>query len=312
MAQRSLPQKNPKAQQQLDTVFQAPLEEFVQARATAAEALRKKGQAAAAAEIKKLKKPTASAWAVNQLYFREPELWAKFVESGQALRHASESVQAEDLKRALHDAQKALQRNIDTLREKARRLLAQGGRTVAESTLNRIAKTLRALAIVTPSAELRAGRLSTDVEPPGLEALSSVWTAAPPSEAPASETKKTRQRPTRRKPAAQDGATPHKRAKVLAPQKEIGRLNKERDRSAEQRKRAEAVLAAQQRELDNRIHLTQEAARTEAAARRALKAAELASRKAERGEQAAREQVESARKALKKLGSARVPRAGAT
>lgn len=309
MTQRSQPKKTraPKAQPQLDAVFQAPLEEFVQARAAAVTALQKKGQDAAAAQAKKLKKPTASAWAVNQLFFREPESWAQLLEAGQGLRQAAESPPNAELRTALHDAQKALQRSIDTLREKARRLLAQGGRKVAESTLNRVAKTLRALAIIKPNAELRAGHLSTDIEPPGLEALSSVWSGAPPSEAPVSEPRSARQPSAKRKQAV-----PHKRTadpgeprkKAQAAQKRADSLRKERERAAAQRKRAQSELTAQQRELDKRMRASEAAARKQEAARQALAAAEAATQKAERGVEAARAQVKSARAALK-LAAAR-------
>src|SRR5690606_2776832 len=61
-----------------------PLTEFTAARNQLARA--QKGPAAA--QIKKLEKPTTVAWTVNQLYWHDRAAWERLMDAGRALRKA--------------------------------------------------------------------------------------------------------------------------------------------------------------------------------------------------------------------------------
>ncbi|MGH9333009.1 MAG: hypothetical protein ACRD21_04585, partial [Vicinamibacteria bacterium] len=55
--------------EELDRLYQVPLGDLVRARNDLAAALKKSGDGAAAERVKEISKPSASAWAVNQLYW---------------------------------------------------------------------------------------------------------------------------------------------------------------------------------------------------------------------------------------------------
>src|SRR4029453_9030946 len=57
----------------IDRLYQGPIAEFTQARNTLAAECKAAGDKAGAARVKELTKPSAVAWAVNQLYWRDRE-----------------------------------------------------------------------------------------------------------------------------------------------------------------------------------------------------------------------------------------------
>ena len=72
----------------IDELFKLPLDEFTSARDAIAAELRKAGDGEGAARVKKLKKPSLSAWAVNQVAHAEPAKMEKLF----ALRDQLEDV----------------------------------------------------------------------------------------------------------------------------------------------------------------------------------------------------------------------------
>ena len=56
-----------KLDQEVDRLFELPLEEFTAARNDLAGRLKSEGDAAAAEEVKRLTKPSVAAWTINQL-----------------------------------------------------------------------------------------------------------------------------------------------------------------------------------------------------------------------------------------------------
>src|SRR5512133_1155084 len=72
----------------LDGLYHGPLEEFTSARNELAKSLRSDGEAAAADEVKALRKPSRAAWLVNQLGVRKPKEVGELLEVGEELRAA--------------------------------------------------------------------------------------------------------------------------------------------------------------------------------------------------------------------------------
>lgn len=82
----------------VERLYTAAPDGFVAARAEAVAAARAAGDAAAAREIAKLRKPTVAAWLVNLLANRRPELMAELVELSDALRSAQRELRGPQLR----------------------------------------------------------------------------------------------------------------------------------------------------------------------------------------------------------------------
>ena len=134
--------------------------------------LGKAGQADAAAEVKKLAKPSIPVWTANQLARREPGELRALLRSAEDLRKAQEKALAG---KGVGDLQKRLdeqRRAVRALAKLGRDILGDEGRAVSDAIVERIAKTLDAAALDEGSRFLlRAGRLTEEVEPLGFDAL---------------------------------------------------------------------------------------------------------------------------------------------
>ncbi|HEU5074506.1 MAG TPA: hypothetical protein VFU02_10040 [Polyangiaceae bacterium] len=141
------------------TLFQAPLEQFVTVRKQLAAELKAAGNPEAAGRFAKLKRPTLSAWAVNQLWWHEREAFDALFAHARRMSEGDLSVAAEH------------RRALGELREAARRVLTGAGHPANEATLRRIMTTLAALAAVGGFDPDRPGAIERDRDPPGFEAL---------------------------------------------------------------------------------------------------------------------------------------------
>jgi hypothetical protein len=134
--------------------------------------LGKAGQAEAAAEVKKLAKPSVPVWTANQLARREPGELRALLRSAEELRKAQQKALAgkgvADLQKRLDEQRRA----VRALARLGRDILGDEGRSVSDAIVERIAKTLDAAALDEGSRFLlRAGRLTEEVEPLGFDAL---------------------------------------------------------------------------------------------------------------------------------------------
>jgi hypothetical protein len=132
----------------------------------------KAGQSEAAADVKKLAKPSIPVWTANQLARREPGELRALLRSAEDLRKAQERALAgkgvADLQKRLDEQRRA----VRALAKLGRDILADEGRSVSDAIVERIAKTLDAAALDEGSRFLlRAGRLTEEVEPLGFDAL---------------------------------------------------------------------------------------------------------------------------------------------
>jgi len=162
---------------EIDALFRLPLDEFTAARNALANKLKAAGQADAAARVKALPKPPLSTWAVNQLYWRHRKAFEALLAAGERLRRA----QASSLRAAggqgegLRDAMETRREALAELTTRASALLASAGHTATPEITRRITTTLDALATYGHQDDgPRPGRLTEDVEAPGIEALAAL------------------------------------------------------------------------------------------------------------------------------------------
>lgn len=72
----------------IDALFALPLAEFTPARNALAAALKKAGDKVGAESVKALPRPSATAWAVNQVWWRQREVLGRVIDAGAAQRAA--------------------------------------------------------------------------------------------------------------------------------------------------------------------------------------------------------------------------------
>ena len=172
----------PDVEQELDRLYALPLDEFTAARNDLARRLTKAGRADAAAEVKKLAKPSVPVWTANQLARREPGEVRALLRSAEELRKAQERVLGGKGASDLQDRLAEQRRAVRALARLGRDVLGDEGRSASDAIVERIAKTLDAAALDEGARfQLRAGRLTEELEPPGFEALAGMRPARPRS-----------------------------------------------------------------------------------------------------------------------------------
>jgi hypothetical protein len=237
------------ADRDIDRLYGLPLGEFTKARNELARDLRKAGRKEEAEEVRSLKKPSARAWAVNQLARREPDKVAELIKAGDALRKAQRDV----LGGKEADVREATRRQhevADGLLDAAREVLAEAGTRPTQAASQRIATTLRAASTDAAAAKLlRKGRLPDDVESIGFGPLLHV---APKGRAAA--------KPARRQ--ARPKANPRKiesaKARVREEREALKAAQREAQaarRAAEQAERAAERAAARVEAAERRLAL---------------------------------------------------------
>jgi hypothetical protein len=148
-------------------LYGLPVEEFTKTRDELAKELRKNGKKEAADEVKALRKPTVSAWTINQLARRHPQEMKALVKAGDDLRKAQRGAVSGRDPDKLREATRSHRDRLDDLTSLARHELDAGGQT-----LQRVAQTLRAGSIDKQASKaLLAGTLATDVEQAGFGPL---------------------------------------------------------------------------------------------------------------------------------------------
>lgn len=174
---------------ELEKLYRAPLSEFVFLRNGLAAALKKAGDADGAKRVKALVKPNASAWAVNQLYWKEPLSFAALIEAGDRYRDAfSKQLQQGAREDAEHERLEAV-RDATGI---ARALLERSAQSASNVVMRRVETTLDGLASYgSANPEPMDGRLTRDLEPPGFAAFA----ALPPAPAPAPPQEPEREKP---------------------------------------------------------------------------------------------------------------------
>src|SRR6266542_1528704 len=201
----------PKIDDDVDSLFRLPLAEFIGARKTLAARLKKDGRAADAERVKLLAKPSISAWAVNQLYWRHREAFDRLIATGQRFHEA-----------------------LSHLSDLATTLLRDAGHNPSLDTIRRITTTLEAMsAYASLSDGPTPGRLTQDVDPPGFESFASFI--------PSAGTTKRTEQPTKVSPSTKSGAKSTKARQKATAASEVKRLAE--SRQIEESRQAKIVAA---------------------------------------------------------------------
>lgn len=162
----------------IDRLYALPLEDFTAARNELATSLTKEGKREDAERVKTLRKPSISAWAVNQLARKERMQVRSLATSAERLRKAQAGLlrggDAEEL-RASVERQRDV---VGALVKRAQELLHEAGHPTTEATMERVRGTLTAVAGNEEGAKLvEQGRLEADLDPAGFGPMM----AAPPA-----------------------------------------------------------------------------------------------------------------------------------
>jgi hypothetical protein len=272
----------------IDRLYQLPLEAFTPERNALA-----KRAGADGARIKTLAKPPIAAWAVNQLYWKQGDVWNALIAASENARKAHRAVlagKAGDVRAAgkVHDEA------VDAAVKATLAILEHADHPATDATRHAIATTLRAL-----PGEEAPGRLTRTLQPAGFAMLSDFTVAAGPGRAAAKSA------PSRPAPKGESSATaPKVDAKVLTKAKHDAASALRALRDAETAVRREEFEKARTEREDKR------AADAVVKARQAVKDAEAALKEAEEAAEEAesmrRATAQRARDAQKAVADARV------
>lgn len=143
-------------------------EQFTAARNALVKQLRSEGRREDAVAVGRLRRPPATAWALNEMARERPALVEAVLEAGEKLRAAMERALAGDAS-ALREAQVGERRAIDAATAAAAGRLESTGRAAGDSARQRMAASLRA-AVMDPSVAeaVVAGVLDADHGAPGF------------------------------------------------------------------------------------------------------------------------------------------------
>lgn len=174
-------------EREIDRLYALPLDEFTARRNELAKRLKKDGDEDAAEQVTALVKPTVPAWTINQLARRQKKEVQAFLATGTRLRKAQERALSGGGPDALNAAQVEERESVRELMNRATSILEEAGRPPTRAVLERIRATLGAAVLTDPErAALKAGRLTTEVQVSGFEALAGIR-PAPSKDAPRDE-----------------------------------------------------------------------------------------------------------------------------
>lgn len=154
---------------ELNTLYAASLEEFTKLRNEIAAKAHKDGDQEAASRIGTLKKPSVSAWAVNQLARTGQVELQRLIKAGEALEQAQRESVSGKGSSGFEAARKDESDAIRLLRAAVKQVLP----SVSAAVLERVINSLRA-GVASPEGReiLKKGRLTEDLEPPGFGTFS--------------------------------------------------------------------------------------------------------------------------------------------
>jgi hypothetical protein len=162
-----------------DELYGLPLADFTRVRDELARNLRREGRRKDAETVKALRKPTLTAWTLNQLARRRPKDIERLLATGRRLREAQEALLAGGDRSALKDATAEERELVAKLTRDATAVAGEVGRSASGPLEERIHATLHAAALdEQTAAELAAGRLVREQEAVGLFGAGSVEVGA--------------------------------------------------------------------------------------------------------------------------------------
>lgn len=235
-----------------DELYSLPPEQFVAARDDRVKEARDDGDREAARAIAAFRRPTVVAWLANLLARHHPEDVEPFLELGEALRDATETLSGPELR----ELSKQRQQLVHALVRKARALADDAGHRVGEDAARGLEETLHA-ALVDPEAGARLveGRLTGALSHTGFQPPVGTAKSSRPSTTPAKKAAE---------PSAVDKRRAARRERI---ERDLGEAWAQARRAAEARDAAEGQVRAVE---DRRSQATKELRRL----RQGLEAAE--------------------------------------
>jgi len=250
---------------ELDRLYGLDPAAFVDERDHLARALRAEDRRDEAEEVKRLRKPSVSAWTVNQLARQERRDVDLLLDAGHRLREAQQGVLAGSDRTSLDEARRTEREALTNLRKAAARILAEAGRG-SEPALNRAMQTLQAAAVSTEGRELLArGRFTGELEATGFELL------APLAQA---ETKRTARPKQAARPGGRERQQQEQRERLEAARAELREARSAARASDKDLRDAEREAGKAQRELARAEAQVEKSRAAAAAAHGAVRQAE--------------------------------------
>jgi len=150
---------------EIDRLYGLALDEFTPARDELARQLRSEGDRGGAEEVKRLRKPTVAAWALNQVRRRDPQLVDELIAAGQRLADAQQQLLTAGDPGQLRTAAADERSLVEQLGELGERRLIEAGHATTATIQTKLRETLHAVAGNQEARELlRAGRLIRDYQ----------------------------------------------------------------------------------------------------------------------------------------------------
>jgi hypothetical protein len=228
-------------------LYSLPLGEFTAERDAFAKRLRDEGDRAEAERIRKLKKPTRAAWAVNRGVHADRAAAKRLIDAGKRLEGAQNAALggggSAKLKEAMAEQQDAIEEMMGAVQE------GLGSERLSPAILDRARETLRAVAGDEElAAEFAAGRITADREAVGFGG--SAPATAPPrakreEPEPRVAERREAERNLKRATRALDAAT----KRVESARKRLDRAQEALDAAREQHDEAERERAEREAEV---------------------------------------------------------------
>ncbi len=253
-----------------DDLYGLPLERFTQERNALTKRLRREGRREEATGVSKLRKPSAAAWAVNQLIRTQRRDVEALFRAGDALQKAQGDLLTKRGDRgSLRKAVESERAAVEHLVERARGLLSSDGHELTAARLEQVSETLHAAALDEEArARVRDGRLERELLHVGLGGLAGA--PAPPIRA----------KPARRssaKPLPDREAEKRRREKFSAARKAEADARRRLERAVravkaaeERHRRAQSDLHQAEADVASALKVSHEAARDHERAQQAL------------------------------------------
>jgi hypothetical protein len=160
---RSDEASGPSFERAVEELFELPPEDFVAARDRAARGMREQGDRSGADAVKRLRRPTVAAWALNQLARRNADDVGELLRAGEELRRAQGRAISERGGDELREWAGHRRSLVRRLGEAAQAILEESGRGT-DAHREAIMRTLEAASADEEAGELlRKGRLVTEI-----------------------------------------------------------------------------------------------------------------------------------------------------
>jgi hypothetical protein len=245
-------------------LYAGSLSGFTGARSERARQLRGSGDKELAAAVAKLPKPTVAAWAVDQVAHHYRHELKAFLDAGKAVRDAqARLLRGRGSRDTLEAALEEERRQVRSLAELARGLLADAGQKPTQATLEKVRETLHAATLDEAIAEdVAAGALEKEQRSSGFDAILSMpvgRSSKPAKGGTSSSSRRRRGAPPEADEQAERAAAEERKARLEAARAE---LRDAREEAAERRKE---LRAAEQTADDAREALREAEERLESA-----------------------------------------------